>query len=249
MALIDFGDGWERDLGTAEKLHQNVLAQIGERGKHHRKSSAYVQLTDDLRRTLSQFGHQVSALKEKLYQDSSNLTSGERTRREGIIDSLSRKERDLKELVSKTGFGEVNNDKKSLFRKPVPGGGLVHLGTSGWGDAESGGMVGVEDSSTAGISTQTLRDRQKESLADQEAGLDALHSVILRQKSMAQQIGTEIVQQNDIIDEIDDRMDETRQRLLDNTNSVRMVGNKDRTCGYWVVIILLFIAIVVLAFV
>ena len=33
-------------------------------------------------------------------------------------------------------------------------------------------------------------------------GLDALHSVILRQKSMAQQIGSEIHQQNEIIDEI-----------------------------------------------
>ena len=36
----------------------------------------------------------------------------------------------------------------------------------------------------------------------QDAGLDALHSVILKQKGMAQQIGVEIVQQNDIIDEI-----------------------------------------------
>ena len=35
-----------------------------------------------------------------------------------------------------------------------------------------------------------------------DAGLDALHSVIIRQKNMAQQIGVEINQQNDIIDEI-----------------------------------------------
>ena len=35
-----------------------------------------------------------------------------------------------------------------------------------------------------------------------DAGLDALHSVIIRQKNMAQQIGVEIIQQNDIIDEI-----------------------------------------------
>ncbi len=33
-------------------------------------------------------------------------------------------------------------------------------------------------------------------------GFDALHSVIIRQKSMAQQIGSEIHQQNEIIDEI-----------------------------------------------
>ena len=32
--------------------------------------------------------------------------------------------------------------------------------------------------------------------------MDVLHSVIIRQKNMAQQIGAEIIQQNDIIDEI-----------------------------------------------
>ena len=34
-----------------------------------------------------------------------------------------------------------------------------------------------------------------------------LHSVILRQKNMAQQIGVEIIQQNDIIDEIGSEID------------------------------------------
>ena len=36
MALIDIGDGWERELDSAEKLHQNALSLIGERGKYNR---------------------------------------------------------------------------------------------------------------------------------------------------------------------------------------------------------------------
>jgi hypothetical protein len=36
----------------------------------------------------------------------------------------------------------------------------------------------------------------------QDKGLDLLHGVILRQKSMAQQINVEVTQQNIIIDDI-----------------------------------------------
>jgi len=250
MALIDIGDGWERELDSADKLHQNALSLIGERGKYNRSSSVYLQLTDDLRRTLAQFKQQVIKLSDKLNCEKQSLTIGEKTRREGIVDSLSRKEKDLKELVSKTSFRDVDQDKRNLFRKPVPGGGVANLGRTGWGDVERGEFSeegGEESRETAGRSAQTLRERREETLADQDAGLDALHSVILRQKSMAQQIGTEIHQQNDIIDEIDDRLDNTTQRLLDNTARVRSVGTKDTTCAYWVIIILLLIAIVVVA--
>lgn len=250
MALIDIGDGWERELDSAEKLHQNALSLIGERGKYNRSSSVYLQLTDDLRRTLAQFKQQVVRLSEKLASEKNGLTSGERTRREGIVDSLSRKEKDLKELVSKTSFRDVDQDKKNLFRRPVPGGGVANLGKTGWGDVERGDSDqygGEESRETAGHSAQALREKREETMRDQDAGLDALHSVIIRQKSMAQQIGSEIHQQNEIIDEIDDRLDNTTQRLLDNTARVRSVGAKDTTCGYWVIIILLLIAIIVVA--
>ena len=30
------GDGWERELDSAEKLHQNALSLIGDRGKYNR---------------------------------------------------------------------------------------------------------------------------------------------------------------------------------------------------------------------
>jgi len=254
MALIDIGESWERELDTAERLHQHVLAQIGERGKRHRKSSAYTQLTEDIRRTLAQLARQISRLQERLVADSTTITAGEKRRRESILDNLSRKEKELRELVSNTAFASVNQDKKTLFRKPTVSG-LADLGTSGWGDTGEmdygggGGVHGEETADTAGQSSQTLKERQQEALAQQDAGLDALHSVILKQKGMAQQIGVEIVQQNDIIDEIDDRMDQTTQRLLDNTATVRRVSNKDRTCGYWILILILLIAIIVVGFI
>ena len=61
---------------------------------------------------------------------------------------------------------------------------------------------------------------------------------------MGEDIFREVTQQNDLIDDIDDRVENVNQRLLDTTSNVRVVSNKDRTCGYWIIILLLAIAII-----
>merc|ERR1711874_337302 len=126
--------------------------------------------------------------------------------------------------------------------------GLAYLGLTGFG--ASGDQAPCEEemgSATRDMSTQEIRRAQEEALAQQDAGLDVLHAVIVRQKGMAEQIGAEVNTQNDLIDDIGDRMDGTNARLINTTQNVRVVERKDRTCGYWVVIVILFIAIVVVA--
>jgi len=53
----------------------------------------------------------------------------------------------------------------------------------------------------------------------------------------------------EIIDDLADHMDRTDESLINKTQQVRSINSKDRTCGYWIVIILLFIAIVIVALV
>merc|ERR1719500_767777 len=98
------------------------------------------------------------------------------------------------------------------------------------------------------VGTSQVKQQQQELLDEQDAGLDILADIIRRQKGMGQDIFREVTQQNDLIDEIDDRAEDVNQRLLATTSSVRVVSKKDRTCGYWVVILLLFIAIFVVLF-
>ena len=115
---------------------------------------------------------------------------------------------------------------------------------------------------TFGVETASLRSDQERALAEQDEGLDLLADVIRRQRGdggvllvlfllfdmiaegMGQDIFREVTQQNDLIDDIDDRVENVNQRLLDTTNNVRVVSKKDRTCGYWVIILLLAIAII-----
>ncbi|WAQ96043.1 STX8-like protein [Mya arenaria] len=51
----------------------------------------------------------------------------------------------------------------------------------------------------------------------------------------------------EILDDIIDHTDRTGQRLIKETRHIRIVDRKSATCGFWVVIILLFVAIIVVA--
>ena len=66
--------------------------------------------------------------------------------------------------------------------------------------------------------------------------MDMLGNIISRQKGMSQNIFNEVTEQNNLIDDIDDRVENVNQRLLDTTGNIRIVDKKDRTCGYWIVI-------------
>ena len=69
-----------------------------------------------------------------------------------------------------------------------------------------------------------------------------------KQKGMGNQIFNEITQQNDLIDDIDDRVENVNQRLINTNDNISVVTKKDRTCGYWIVITILAIAILVVIF-
>ena len=101
---------------------------------------------------------------------------------------------------------------------------------------------------SVGVETGLVRSEQDRLLAEQEAGLDMLGNIISRQKGMSQNIFNEVTEQNNLIDDIDDRVENVNQRLLDTTGNIRIVDKKDRTCGYWIVILILAIAIVVVLF-
>ena len=171
------------------------------------------------------------------------------TRRRDLIDSLARKYGGVKDEVTR-GASAGGAARVEL---------LADLGTTGWGTAASSegadrkvlpNRTGVvETDRTMGVGTSQVKQQHQEILDEQDAGLDILADIIRRQKGMGQDIFREVTQQNDLIDEIDDRAEDVNTRLLATTNSVRVVSKKDRTCGYWVVILLLFIAIIVVLFV
>jgi len=117
--------------------------------------------------------------------------------------------------------------------------GLGDAGTSGWGDSD-------EDDYTRDMSVPQIKQQQYQALEEQDRGLEALSHVISRQKNLAQVIGNEVDYQNELIDDITDHVDRTRDRIHGETNRVRTIDRKDNTCGYWTVILILLVIIIII---
>jgi len=123
------------------------------------------------------------------------------------------------------------------------GRGLNDMGTVGWSsDADA-----EEPEPTRNYSVPQLRQQQYAVIEEQDRGLEALAEVISRQKRIATVIGDEVDYQNELIEDITDHVDRTRDRLVGETGRVRTLDRKDNTCGYWVVILILLIVIVILS--
>lgn len=92
---------------------------------------------------------------------------------------------------------------------------------------------------------ETIRSEQTQILKEQDKGLENLSQIISRQKNMALRIGSEIEDQNEIIDNIAVQMDHTSNRVNSETRHVERVSERDSTFTYWIIIICLFVAIIV----
>nr|XP_026692883.1 syntaxin-8-like [Ciona intestinalis] len=81
---------------------------------------------------------------------------------------------------------------------------------------------------------------------DQDAGLDVLSETLSRQKNIGINIGKEADYQNELIDDIHGRIEETDSRIKQQTTSVLKISRKSSSCILWMIIILLAIAIIAL---
>ncbi|KAM5215170.1 syntaxin-8 isoform 2-T2 [Hipposideros larvatus] len=104
-----------------------------------------------------------------------------------------------------------------------------------------------EPEETRGLGFNEIRQQQQKIIQEQDAGLDALSSIISRQKQMGQEIGNELDEQNEIIDDLTNLVENTDEKLRTETRRVNLVDRKSTSCGMIMVILLLLVAIVVVA--
>ncbi|XP_071040972.1 syntaxin-8 isoform X2 [Parasteatoda tepidariorum] len=159
------------------------------------------------------------------------MDEGEFERRERLIDGLNNKNTQINDAFS--GREEGGN------RQALLGAEMVTASTNVWGMEE--------DERTRDLSFNEIKEQQLMAIQEQDKGLDTLHDVVVQQKHMAANIGQELDLQNEIIDDIVEHADNTRERLIKETRHVAIVDRKSGECCYWVIIVLLFIAIVVIA--
>ena len=111
--------------------------------------------------------------------DDPSLTEGERTRRQALVQQLRSKEREVQEMSARRAKKGGRSERDQLL---LEGGGISDMGATSWGSPVEGGDDDV----------LVNADATREALMkEQDEGLDSLHSVISRQRRLAEMIGGE----------------------------------------------------------
>nr|XP_023019903.1 syntaxin-8 [Leptinotarsa decemlineata] len=219
-------DPWLLEYESCEKLHRDVMEQLSLRQKHPRTSEKYNQLSANIRLRLKQFNNEVGQLNQKLESTSKlgSITPAECERRTRQVEVLQSKGLQMQKIFDEQVVNKLNEDRRSLV-----------------------GESSMERVPLPSTSVDDLRTNQKKMLGEQDRSLEGLSRIISRQKDIANTISDEVDFQNDILDDLGTQLSRTDDRLNTETRHIEVVDRKDKTCIYWVIIILLFISIVVVA--
>ncbi|KYB28828.1 syntaxin-8 [Tribolium castaneum] len=234
MALLNLGeDPWLVEYESCEKLYRDIMEQLMQRQKLPRTSDKYSHLSATIRLRLKQYNNEVGQLKQKLdittRRDS--ITAAESERRTRQLEILHSNAIKMQNLFENQASSKAQEDRRRL---------MGEAGASAWGDSHSSDEL-------SNYSVEQLKADQKRMLGEQEQGLDNLAQIISRQKNIAHTISNEVDLHNEILDDLGTQIDRTDTRVRTETQHISVVETKDKTCVYWVVIILLFISIIVVA--
>ncbi|XP_044045736.1 syntaxin-8 isoform X2 [Siniperca chuatsi] len=191
-----------------------------------------------LRASLQKLKQSIAQLKDGLLRASSTrrIMQSEADRRQNLIDDLLTREKQL----NSTFKGDITEPEPSRSTLMAEGAGASR------GVAANPWLIN-ETEETRGLTFEEIKQQQQQIIEAQDSGLDALAAVISRQKIMGQEIGNELDEQNEIIDDLSHLVDKTDDRIRNETRRVKLVETKSASCGMLVVIVLLLIAIVVIA--
>ncbi|EDW41776.1 syntaxin-8 [Drosophila sechellia] len=232
MALVDH-DSWDIEYEGCERLRHQLLVYLNQRQQLNQKTSQFVQLTSSIQTGIEQLSKDVKHLKVVLDNAITWETSTE--------EELQQRRIDWDRLTSQ--LHEIREKFANSSRSNVPA-----ASVSAWQDQDLGPGHSNSSRNTA-LDVEALKQKKTEMLAQQNEGLEVLSATLSRQRQMATQLGNEVENHNNILDNLANAMDRVETGVQRETQSIGQVNRRDSTCGYWLVIIALFVAIIVVIFV
>uniref|UniRef100_A0A8D0L4M5 Syntaxin-8 n=1 Tax=Sphenodon punctatus TaxID=8508 RepID=A0A8D0L4M5_SPHPU len=216
-------------------VDQAIAEKIQERNRCQRNGESTTKLNVAIRSLLPNLKEKIDQLKDSLLRAVSarQITQLEGDRRQNLLDDLLTRQRQLQATFKNDGA------EPDVIRSSLMTGGIQQGKTNPW--------LLEESEETRGLGFDDIRQQQQRIVQEQDAGLDALSSILSRQKQMGQEIGNELEEQNEIIDDLANLVENTDDKLRAQTRRVTLVDRKSTSCGMLVVIVLLLIAIVVVA--
>lgn len=78
-----------------------------------------------------------------------------------------------------------------------------------------------------------IRDSHVMIMEEQNRGLDILSQTISRQRDLSSRLGTEVVDQSHLLDNIANNMDRLDGSVIQETDRIALVNRQDKTWGKW----------------
>uniref|UniRef100_A0A803YAE0 Syntaxin 8 n=1 Tax=Meleagris gallopavo TaxID=9103 RepID=A0A803YAE0_MELGA len=237
-------DPWLSQYDAACQLAQEVAERIQERSRHRRNGESSAKLNVIIRSSLQNLKEKIDQLKDSLLRAVSThqITQLEGDRRQNLVDDLLTRQKQLQASYKNEGT------EPDVIRSSLMAGGVKRGVTNPW--------LLEESEETRGLGFDDIRQQQRRIIEEQDAGLDALSSIISRQKQMGQEIGNELDEQNggpwleeedaeleqcmacegrglvlEIIDDLTNLVENTDSKLRTQTRHVKMVDRKSTSCG------------------
>lgn len=212
-------DPWFSTYDSACQIAQEIAEKIQQRNQYERHGESTTKLTVTIRALLQNVKEKIALLKDLLLRAVSThqITQLEGDRRQNLLDDLVTRERLL--LASFKNEGA----EPDLIRSSLMTGGAKRGVPNPW--------LFEEPEETRGLGFNEIRQQQQKIIQEQDAGLDALSSIISRQKQMGQEIGNELDEQNEIIDDLTNLVENTDEKLRTETRRVNLVDRKSTSCA------------------
>ncbi|XP_009576048.1 PREDICTED: syntaxin-8, partial [Fulmarus glacialis] len=201
------------------QIAQEIAEKIQERNRYQRNGESSAKLNVIIRSSLQNLREKIDQLKDLLLRAVSThqITQLEGDRRQNLVDDLLTRQKQLQASYKNEGT------EPDVIRSSLMTGGVKRGVTNPW--------LLEESEETRGLGFDDLRQQQRRIIEEQDAGLDALSSIISRQKQMGQEIGNELDEQNEIIDDLTNLVENTDDKLRNQTRHVKMVDKKSTSCG------------------
>lgn len=226
-------DSWDIEYEGCERLRHQLLVYLNQRQQLNPRTSQFVQLTSSIQTGIEQLAKDMKHLKVVLDNAITWETSPE--------EELQQRRIDWDRLTSQ--LREIREKFANSSRSNVPA-----ASGSAWQDQDLGPGHSNSSRNTA-LDVEALKQKKTEMLAQQNEGLEVLSATLSRQRQLATQLGNEVEDQNNILDNLANAMDRVETGVQRETQSIGQVNRRDSTWGYWLVIIALFVAIIVVVFV
>ncbi|XP_043759761.1 syntaxin-8 isoform X1 [Cervus elaphus] len=211
-------DPWFSTYDSTCQIAQEIAEKVQQRNQYERNGENTTKLTVTIRALLQKLKEKIALLKDLLLRAvaTHQITQLEGDRRQNLLDDLVTRERLL--LASFKNEGA----EPDLIRSSLMTGGAKRGAPNPW--------LLEEPEETRGLGFDEIRQQQQKIIQEQDAGLDALSSIISRQKQMGQEIGNELDEQNEIIDDLANLVENTDEKLRTETRRVNLVDRKSTSC-------------------